>query len=146
MGIPGIYWAVRALNSLQKSIALRPREPSTGPIGGEGVAWPAGHMNFTGVRRRLERDVPVSTRIVEAAFLDMVPDCTSANKQRKTFDEVRVNWDSQQSHSRLEREMVAGRRLTGTTELYQSEMQGQVGNKRVSTLLKLTSILLSNYY
>ena len=79
MGIPGIYWAVRALNSLQKSIALRPREPSTGPIGGEGVAWPAGHMNFTGIRRRLERDVPVSTRIVEAAFLDMVPDCTSAS-------------------------------------------------------------------
>lgn len=38
---------MRALNSLQKSIALRPLEPRTGPMGGEGVAWAAGQMNFT---------------------------------------------------------------------------------------------------
>lgn len=31
-------WAVRALNSLQKSIAFRPREPRTGPMGGAGAA------------------------------------------------------------------------------------------------------------
>lgn len=42
-----MIWAVRALNSLQKSIAFRPRDPRTGPIGGAGDAWPAGHMNLT---------------------------------------------------------------------------------------------------
>jgi hypothetical protein len=47
IGVPGTYWDVRALNSLQNSIAFRPREPRTGPIGGVGLAWPAGQMNFT---------------------------------------------------------------------------------------------------
>ena len=42
-----MYCAVRALNSLQKSMAFSPREPNTGPIGGDGEAWPAGQMNFT---------------------------------------------------------------------------------------------------
>jgi hypothetical protein len=42
-----MIWAVRALNSLQKSIAFRPRDPRTGPMGGAGDAWPAGHMNLT---------------------------------------------------------------------------------------------------
>lgn len=50
IGVPGMYCIVRALNSLQKSIALRPREPRTGPTGGAGAAWPAGHMNLTRIR------------------------------------------------------------------------------------------------
>ena len=42
VGTPGSMCAVRALNSLQKSIDLTPRAPSAGPTGGEGVALPAG--------------------------------------------------------------------------------------------------------
>ncbi|KAH3678722.1 hypothetical protein OGATHE_000272 [Ogataea polymorpha] len=41
IGIPGWKWAVLALNSLQKSIALTPLEPRAGPTGGVGAAWPA---------------------------------------------------------------------------------------------------------
>jgi hypothetical protein len=28
-------------------MAFRPRDPKTGPMGGEGEAWPAGQMNLT---------------------------------------------------------------------------------------------------
>ena len=39
-------------NSLQKSMALTPRAPNAGPMGGEGVALPAGTMSLcTHVRR-----------------------------------------------------------------------------------------------
>lgn len=59
-GVPGSRFAVRALNSLQKSIDFTPFAPSAGPTGGEGEALPAGTMS----------------RIIElaaaAAFLDMV--------------------------------------------------------------------------
>jgi hypothetical protein len=41
IGIPGDMWAVRALNSLQKSIDLTPRAPRAGPTGGVGAAFPA---------------------------------------------------------------------------------------------------------
>ena len=41
VGIPGWRCAVRALNSLQKSMALTPRAPSAGPMGGVGEAFPA---------------------------------------------------------------------------------------------------------
>lgn len=40
-GVPGSIWAVRALNSLQKSMDFTPRAPKAGPIGGEGDALPA---------------------------------------------------------------------------------------------------------
>lgn len=42
VGIPGSMCAVRALNSLQKSMDLTPRAPSAGPTGGVGAALPAG--------------------------------------------------------------------------------------------------------
>lgn len=42
VGTPGSMWAVRALNSLQKSIDFTPRAPSAGPTGGVGAALPAG--------------------------------------------------------------------------------------------------------
>jgi hypothetical protein len=41
IGTPGEMWAVRALNSLQKSIDLTPRAPRAGPTGGVGAALPA---------------------------------------------------------------------------------------------------------
>ena len=41
ISIPGETWAVRALNSLQKSIDLTPRAPRAGPTGGVGAAFPA---------------------------------------------------------------------------------------------------------
>ena len=39
--------AVRALNSLQKSMDLTPLLPRAGPTGGEGEAWPAPTMSLT---------------------------------------------------------------------------------------------------
>lgn len=60
MGTPGLYCAVRALNSLQKSMALTPLEPSAGPTGGEGVAWPAPTISLT------------SALLALPSFLDMV--------------------------------------------------------------------------
>ena len=49
IGTPGEIWAVRALNSLQKSIDLTPRAPRAGPTGGVGAALPAA------MRRRFSR-------------------------------------------------------------------------------------------
>src|SRR5882724_4805210 len=46
IGIPFSILAVAALNCLQKSMMARPRWPSAGPIGGEGLAAPAGTCNF----------------------------------------------------------------------------------------------------
>ena len=40
-----IFW-VWALNCLQNSMMLSPRWPSAGPIGGDGLADPAGTCNF----------------------------------------------------------------------------------------------------
>src|SRR6516164_2180456 len=40
-----MFW-VWALNALQNSMMLRPRWPSAGPIGGDGLAAPAGTCNF----------------------------------------------------------------------------------------------------
>lgn len=37
----------RALSTLQKSIDFTPLEPSAGPTGGEGEAWPAPTMSLT---------------------------------------------------------------------------------------------------
>src|SRR5215475_13876595 len=46
IGVPfSICW-VWALNCLQKSMMARPRWPSAGPIGGDGLADPAGTCNF----------------------------------------------------------------------------------------------------
>jgi hypothetical protein len=46
IGVPfSICW-VCALNCLQKSMIARPRWPSAGPIGGDGLAAPAGTCNF----------------------------------------------------------------------------------------------------
>src|SRR5215831_17908377 len=46
IGIPfSIFW-VCALNALQNSMMLRPRWPSAGPIGGDGLAAPAGTCNL----------------------------------------------------------------------------------------------------
>src|SRR6202043_1785340 len=42
IGIPGSRFWVCALNALQNSMMLRPRWPSAGPIGGDGLALPAG--------------------------------------------------------------------------------------------------------
>ena len=42
VGVPGSICAVRALNSLQKSIDLTPRAPKAGPTGGVGAALLAG--------------------------------------------------------------------------------------------------------
>src|SRR5436853_5056833 len=46
IGIPFSIFAVAALNCLQKSMMARPRWPSAGPIGGEGLAAPAGTCNL----------------------------------------------------------------------------------------------------
>src|SRR6185312_8344628 len=46
IGMPfSIFW-VCALNALQNSMMLRPRWPSAGPIGGDGLAAPAGTCNL----------------------------------------------------------------------------------------------------
>src|SRR5262249_32308037 len=46
IGTPfSIFW-VCALNALQNSMMLRPRWPSAGPIGGDGLAAPAGTCNL----------------------------------------------------------------------------------------------------
>src|SRR4029078_5701609 len=46
IGAPfSICW-VCALKALQNSMMLRPRWPSAGPIGGDGLAAPAGTCNF----------------------------------------------------------------------------------------------------
>src|ERR1700691_2396974 len=45
-GMPGSRFWVCALNDLQNSMMLRPRWPSAGPIGGEGLAFPAGTCNL----------------------------------------------------------------------------------------------------
>jgi hypothetical protein len=41
-GIPGSMPWVAALNSFTNCMMLRPRWPSAGPIGGDGLALPAG--------------------------------------------------------------------------------------------------------
>ena len=56
IGVPGEMWAVRALNSLQKSIDLTPRAPRAGPTGGVGAAFPAA------MRRRCEPKVELRVR------------------------------------------------------------------------------------
>src|SRR5215475_14476170 len=46
IGMPfSIFW-VCALKALQNSMMLRPRWPSAGPIGGDGLAAPAGTCNL----------------------------------------------------------------------------------------------------
>ena len=47
IGVPFSSFWVCALNALQNSMMLRPRWPSAGPIGGDGLAAPAGTCNFT---------------------------------------------------------------------------------------------------
>jgi hypothetical protein len=42
IGMPFSISCVAALNALQNSMMFTPRWPSAGPIGGEGVAEPAG--------------------------------------------------------------------------------------------------------
>src|SRR6516165_1990726 len=46
IGAPFSNCAVRALKALQNSMMLRPRWPSAGPIGGDGLADPAGTCNL----------------------------------------------------------------------------------------------------
>src|ERR1700688_2368156 len=46
IGAPFSSFWVCALNALQNSMMLRPRWPSAGPIGGGGLAAPAGTCNF----------------------------------------------------------------------------------------------------
>src|SRR5499426_3735694 len=46
IGMPFSIFCVCALNALQNSMMLRPRWPSAGPIGGEGLAAPAGTCNL----------------------------------------------------------------------------------------------------
>ena len=42
IGVPFSISCVAALKALQNSMMLRPRWPRAGPIGGDGVAEPAG--------------------------------------------------------------------------------------------------------
>jgi hypothetical protein len=42
IGMPGSRFCVAALNSLQNCMMFKPRWPSAGPTGGEGLAFPAG--------------------------------------------------------------------------------------------------------
>ena len=42
IGMPCSRFWVTALKALQNSMMLSPRWPSAGPIGGDGLAWPAG--------------------------------------------------------------------------------------------------------
>src|SRR5271156_679652 len=44
--MPGSMFCVCALNALQNSMMLRPRWPNAGPIGGDGLALPAGTCNL----------------------------------------------------------------------------------------------------
>src|SRR6266436_3127074 len=44
--MPGSRFWVAALNALQNSMMLSPRWPSAGPIGGDGLALPAGTCNL----------------------------------------------------------------------------------------------------
>ena len=46
IGRPGSIFCVAALNALQNSMMLRPRWPSAGPMGGLGLALPAGTCNL----------------------------------------------------------------------------------------------------
>src|SRR6185437_1222120 len=46
IGMPFSWSCVLALNALQNSMMLRPRWPSAGPIGGDGLAAPAGTCNL----------------------------------------------------------------------------------------------------
>src|SRR5215472_1996099 len=46
IGMPFSSFCVFALKVLQNSMMFRPRWPSAGPIGGEGLAEPAGTCNF----------------------------------------------------------------------------------------------------
>jgi len=65
MGVPASIWAVRALNSLQKSIDLTPLDPNAGPIGGVGAAFPAGTSNLiVDAATILGRDVIVGEGVV----------------------------------------------------------------------------------
>ena len=47
IGVPGSSPWVAALNCLQNSMMLTPRWPSAGPMGGDGLACPAGHCSLT---------------------------------------------------------------------------------------------------
>src|SRR5512146_3045338 len=44
--MPTSRFCVWALNALQNSMMLRPRWPRAGPIGGDGLAFPAGTCNL----------------------------------------------------------------------------------------------------
>src|SRR4051812_18958706 len=46
IGVPFSNLALCELKFLQNSMMLRPRWPSAGPIGGDGLAAPAGTCNF----------------------------------------------------------------------------------------------------
>src|SRR4029450_7247987 len=46
IGMPFSIFCVCALNALQNSMMVRPRWPSAGPIGGDGLPAPAGTCNF----------------------------------------------------------------------------------------------------
>src|SRR4029453_16135101 len=46
IGMPFSIFCVCAFNALQNSMMLRPRWPSAGPIGGDGLAAPAGTCNL----------------------------------------------------------------------------------------------------
>ena len=46
IGRPGSSFCVWALNALQNSMMFNPRWPSAGPIGGLGLALPAGTCNL----------------------------------------------------------------------------------------------------
>ena len=47
IGMTFSWSCVLALNALQNSMMLRPRWPKAGPIGGDGLAAPAGTCSFT---------------------------------------------------------------------------------------------------
>jgi hypothetical protein len=55
IGMPFSSFWVCALNALQNSMMLRPRWPSAGPIGGDGLAAPAGTCNFISSEKRMIR-------------------------------------------------------------------------------------------
>src|SRR6185503_2378384 len=65
-GRPGSTFWVCALNALQNSMMLRPRWPSAGPIGGEGLALPAGTCSL----------------IKPTIFFAMLLSCVGASERR----------------------------------------------------------------
>src|SRR5271155_152600 len=98
--MPGSMFCVSALNALQNSMMLRPRWPNAGPIGGDGLALPAGTcsliiptiflaMLFPQPPRRRPGSIPPSLRPLTHGSR-LAPGCSRRLRRRSPLLDLRI--------------------------------------------------------